>query len=221
MVAASTGWPLDKVARYAEPPLGERAYVAERARKAQVRASRGGASLQEVIEATLNTHEVDWDSTFFDGQWLVTAQAGNQIAQWIYEPAGNSVHPANDVARAWMGVEPVRSVNQSEATSPSVVPTTSHGDTIILDTSAVELPVDDVDSSHSYLKAVPSLELDVQSGDVIDIAVTEADDSLLIIQEHPVNAKETETLRPKKTKRGRAKVPSWDEILFGGPKDGN
>jgi hypothetical protein len=221
MVAASTGWPLDKVARYAEPPLGERAYVAERAQKAQVRASRGGATLQEVIESTLNTQDIFWDSTFFDGQWLVTAQAGNQIAQWVFEPAGNSVHPANDEARAWMGVEPVRIVNQAASDSPAEAPQSGLNDTIILETSAVELPLDHAENSHAYLKAVPALDVDIQSENVSDVDSMDNDDSLLITQEHPKEASKPQPPQPKKSKRGRAKVPSWDEILFGGPKDDN
>jgi len=221
MVAASTGWPLDKVARYAEPPLGERAYVAERAQNAQVRASRGGATLQEVIESTLNTQDILWDSTFFDGQWLVTAQTGNQIAQWVFEPSGNSVHPANDEARAWMGVEPVRIVNQAELHAPAQAPQSGHNDTIILETSAVELPLDQTESSHAYLKAVPSLDVDIQSENVNDVDSNENDDSLLITQEQPTQVSKPQPSQPKKSKRGRAKVPSWDEILFGGPKDEN
>ena len=44
LIAAETGWPLDKVMRYAEPLLAERVFIAEQARAVEVRRSGGGAA---------------------------------------------------------------------------------------------------------------------------------------------------------------------------------
>jgi hypothetical protein len=187
MVASATGWPIDRVTRYAEPPLGERSYVAERAQKTYVHLTKGGATLLEVIGMTTGQAPTEWDSFYLNGQWIVTASNGVETAQWTYEPQGNSVHPINAIARTWMGIETIQSVPDSS-------------DTIIIENEPVRLV------------AVPALD-NVNEEDVIS-------EEVISEQVLPLNIQPTpETSIPKKTKqRGRAKVPSWDEILFGGPK---
>ena len=46
-IAGDTGWALDKVTRYAEPLLAERAYIAEQAQSVEIRRSGGGATLAD------------------------------------------------------------------------------------------------------------------------------------------------------------------------------
>jgi hypothetical protein len=182
MVAADTGWPIDRVNRYAEPPLGERSYVAERAQKSYIHLTKGGATLLEVISIATNQTATEWDSFYLNGHWIVTATNGDETAQWTYEPQGNSVHPINSTARTWMGIEPIESIPDSS-------------DTVIIENEPLRLV------------AVPALENVVEEENVSE-------------QVLPLNINPTpEPSSPKKAKqRGRAKVPSWDEILFGGPK---
>ena len=110
VVAAETGWPVDKVERYAEPVLGERAYVAQQAQAAEIRRSGGAVSLLESVRAAQGLADDDsgqWDAfRREDGRWVVTARSGNERASWTYDATGRSVHPLDDTARAWMGVAP-------------------------------------------------------------------------------------------------------------------
>lgn len=188
-IAESTGWPLDRVTRYAEPPLGERAYVAERARSTYIHLTRGGATLAEIIASTTGSTDLDWDSFYTNGQWVVTASVGIESAHWTFEPTGNTVHPINDTARSWMGLEPVRQVSGQPAQDAQV------SDTVILEgttTSRTE-PL-------RLVSVPPSSESSLPETSIREPAAP------------PVTPQ-------KKSKRGRAKVPSWDEILFGEPKN--
>ena len=188
-IAESTGWPLDRVTRYAEPPLGERAYVAERARSTYIHLTRGGATLAEIIASTTGSTDLDWDSFYTNGQWVVTASVGIESAHWTFEPTGNTVHPINDTARSWIGLEPVRQVSGQPAQDAQV------SDTVILEgttTSRTE-PL-------RLVSVPPSSESSLPETSIREPAAL------------PVTPQ-------KKSKRGRAKVPSWDEILFGEPKN--
>lgn len=211
-VAESTGWPLDRVSRYADPPLGERAYVAERAQSTYIHMTRGGATLAEVVATTTGNPDTEWDSFYADGQWIVSASSDLESAHWTFEPTGNTVHPLNDTARSWMGLEPVRQVsrrgNNVDTEFGVAADTGSTSDTIVIEhTTSVE-PV--------RLVAVPT------PVDETDISLTSQPDELFPAEPQQINQTTQVTTSeptPKKSKRGRAKVPSWDEILFGGPKN--
>ena len=195
MVAADTGWQIDRVIRYAEPPLGERAYVAERAQGTYVHSTRGGSTLAEIVLNTTRASSLSWDSYYRNNQWVVSATMDGTTALWNFEPTGNTVHPLNDVARAWMGVEPVRIVEKQP----------SSNDTVIIEATE---PV--------RLVAVPELDSDSEE---MSQSATDENDTLLVDTELPLDVGPTKEVPAKKAKRGRAKVPSWDEILFGGPKE--
>lgn len=169
-VVAETGWPVDKVTRYAEPPLRERAYIVELAQRAYVRGTTGTTVLFDLVADTV--HGATWDAyRAEDGRWRVTASNGRQRATWIYDPAGRSVHAVDNGATRIAGSDRVESdppVTQAPAVEPEVV----------------ERP---------RLVSVPA--------------------------ETPVAPREPQvdvgTKPSKKNRRGRARVPSWDEILFG------
>jgi len=199
-VAQETGWELARVIRYAEPPVRERAYVAQCASEVQLHQSRGSATLASVVGNSLGLkpEELTWDSAYIGGQWLVHIQsvAGTENAQWSYEPSGKSVNPLNPTARTLMGLEPAR-----ETLSPS-----ASESTIIVDTSSAHLRAQRQSVNH-----------EVQSAPVKLTAVPE----LFSIEEpervvpHEVTTAPAAQTPVKKARKGRAKVPSWDEILFG------
>jgi hypothetical protein len=126
-VAAETGWPLDKVERYAGPLLAERAYVAQLAQAVEVRRSGGavtgvGVTLADTVARVLWDEgmiraSVAWDARRRDdGKWIVTASfttsRGPVQASWTYDNAGRNLHPIDEAARRLMGVgfEPVDEV---------------------------------------------------------------------------------------------------------------
>ena len=116
VVAAETGWPLDKVLRYAEPLLAERAFIAERAQAVEVRRSGGGATLLQAAAAALHVPAdhagIEWDAfRREDGKWIVTAAYreadGEHAARWTYDHSGRNLHPLDDDARTLMGARPM------------------------------------------------------------------------------------------------------------------
>ncbi len=200
LVAQETGWDLTRVIRYAEPPLRERAYVAQCASEVQLNQSRGSASLEVVVcnSLGLKPEELSWDSAYVNGQWLVhiSATAGSENAQWSYDPSGKSVNPLNPTARTLMGLEPAR-----ETLAPS-----ARESTIIVDTTSAQIQAQlqvvsqETAAAPVKLTAVPEL-FTIDEPEVITPAAT-------------TTAAAAQTTA-KKARKGRAKVPSWDEILFG------
>ncbi|MFM8895823.1 MAG: septation protein SepH, partial [Actinomycetales bacterium] len=114
LVASETGWPLDRVVRYAGPPLAERAYVAQRAAAVEIRrdAAGGSTSLSDSVDAALDgmglyPDQVQWDAwRRTDGKWVVSvAHPGlpeGVVATWTYDHAGRNLHPLDEVARRLM-----------------------------------------------------------------------------------------------------------------------
>ena len=207
-IAAETGWPLEKVARYAEPPLGERAFIAERAQQVEMRRSGGRVRLADSVALVIGpdlARAVAWDAfRREDGRWIVTAAlpagAGRSAATWTYDPAGPNLHPLDEPARWLMGVS----------------------DEPIIDyiTDAVE-PSDAVESepTRPRLIAVPSID-DATDDDVTDVAIEIVDEPVTSSDaprqgELPIEPAPDAKPRKARPKGRRASVPSWDEILFG------
>jgi len=148
VVSAETGWPLDKVQRYADPPLAERSYIAERAQAVTLRGSGDAQALGEVAGqalAALGLGSLDWDAfrRESDGRWVVTAAVPGTEHQavWSYDATGRTVHPQNAFARVLMGLEDAPEPPAEEerphlvAVPPKVVeePADPRADTLTLD----------------------------------------------------------------------------------------
>ncbi len=199
-MAQETGWELARVSRYAEPPIRERAYVAQCASEVQLHHSRGGATLEAVVcnSLGLTPGELNWDSAYVDGHWLVHIHtaAGAESAQWSYDPSGKSVNPLNPTARTLMGLDPARDTLTGSARES----------TIIVDTTSAQVqpqvPAIIQESAVAPVKltAVPELVPEVVEIDQLEM--------IPVVVSAPATP-------AKKTRKGRTKVPSWDEILFG------
>ncbi len=202
-MAQETGWDVNRVTRYAEPPLRERAYVAQCASEVQLHHARGSATLETVVcnSLGLNSGELNWDSSYVDGQWLVQLFVPGNVddAQWSYEPSGKSVQPLNATARTLMGLDPAREVHTA----------TSHESTIIVDTTA----------GRPQPRIASNVQSDIDESVIVPVKLT-AVPQLFTIDEPEVieSTDQIPTEQPQaatKKRKGRAKVPSWDEILFG------
>ncbi len=208
-MAQETGWDIDRVIRYAEPPLRERAYVAQCASEVHLHQARGSATLEIVVGNVLGLKpdELNWDSSYVDGQWLVELhESGNgEIALWSYEPAGKSVNPLNARARVLMGLEPTRDIHSG----------TSRESTIIVDTSSgsAQPRVALSDYTNSEQSDITPVKLSA----VPELFAVEELEAIEPVAEIPHESRiPHESSAPATKKRkGRAKVPSWDEILFG------
>ena len=239
VIAADTGWPLDKVLRYAEPLLAERAYIAEQAQAVEVRRSGGGSTLLATAAAAVgsepDTEAIVWDAwRREDGKWVVTAtyhaDDGAHTAQWSYDHAGHNIHPIDDDARLLMGVR---------REDPATVQFDAITDALdlIADRSPVSDESDDEPEPRPRLVAVPdAIDDGADVDDPVDALEPEFSGDLApdyseatVAIPHPSStegvqdapstaakaaAKKAAPRKPK-ARRGRASVPSWDEILFG------
>lgn len=219
VVAAETGWPLDKVIRYAEPLLAERAYIAEQARAVEVRRTGAVMTLSATAGAALGvdpeSNAITWDAfRRDDGKWIVVARytdAGTaRVAEWTYDHTGRNIHPLDDDARALMGV-------RREQDDDAIAALTDALDLIADRPEPVE------PEGRPRLVAVPDADLsdDVDEIDEIDVsAVSHTESTITLPVETPAATPAKPAAKPAakkatKARRGRASVPSWDEILFG------
>ena len=233
VVASETGWPLDRVTRYAEPPLGERAYMAEQARNVEISRSRGGSTLHQSVCTRLSVDpegtDVTWDSyRADDGRWVVTAYHAHQgVGTWYFEAVGRTVHPADASARALMGGGPTEVAEDAPpplpAPAPVATPTPPADGNERSDTTTGDEPqqaprprlVSITSDPTSDPTPEPTSD-EMSAGEEVSDTATPATAQDTLIPEDagaPKRAKRT------RSKRGRASVPSWDEILFGATKD--
>ena len=228
------GWDLEKVERYAGPPLAERAYIADRALAVDIRA---GVSLADSSQAVLvadgvDLDSVDWDSwRRDDAKWIVTVAytrgAGNARANWTFDNVGRNLHPLDETARHLMGV------SAAEPEVDEIEFITEDAQIIVVDDAEI---IETLRQSQSLarprLVAVPSephetiaiareeivevIEI-IESVDLIEREIA-AETTTGNVQEaldvSTATAASKKTAKPK-AKGRRASVPSWDEILFG------
>lgn len=113
-IAAETGWPADRVAKFEAPILAEREHVAGMAQAAHVRGRTTDGVIPTLgprVRERLAARGVDpdlasWDSTRPEGgSWtvLVSFVAGNRArsAAWRFELAGRTIEALDDEAR-WL-----------------------------------------------------------------------------------------------------------------------
>ncbi len=238
VVAAETGWPLDKVLRYAEPLLAERAFIAEQAQSVEIRRSGGGATLLESATSRTRRRERRGPRRPRLGRM---AARGRQVdrerdllgrcrrahAQWSYDHAGRNIHPLDDHARLLMGARPV-AVPDPEVDIAEALD-------LIADIAVVR---EDAAEVRPHLVAVPDAD-DEADEDLEDAAgrdrplrgaaaaPTHANETVTIAAPGPRPSPRRPCRRPRerkaparkpKARKGRASVPSWDEILFGATK---
>ncbi len=242
-VAQAAHTTVDKIMPFAAPVIAERQHVAERAQRSSVRrrpdsvGSSGGArTLGEAVSGHLRALNVDpqtveWDaSRREDGRWTLTGiySAGerNGSATYIYDGPGNYVTAEDDDAR-WLAGEgvpgaprPARDdLQQARERRLTAIP--GH-DELPLGDDAIEM-VNEPDETSSlgaeqpveaYLdepfETSPAPQ-EPPSTHEAPAARDEAPEAEPEVDEEPAPR------RPAK-KKGRASVPSWDEIMFGGGK---
>lgn len=244
-VATAAGTTVDAIMPYVAPVLAEREHVAERALKASLRRTPGEGTaahtqsrvLGDAVAAHLRAHEADpaevaWDAYRREtGRWVLTgaytAPGRSGTARFTYDAPGNYALSDNDDARWLVGdvlpepAAPARDdLQQVRERRLAAVP-------------ADELPLGG--------DAPDELPLGDSFDQAIDLVAGEAAETLVDVPEprerdeqptldEPIRATAEETSaeeaaaeaerakhrRPVQKKRGRASVPSWDEIMFGG-----
>ena len=244
-VAQAAQTSVEKIMAFAGPVLAERAHVAERAQRSSVRRRTGDGArvLGEAVESHLRTVNVGADSVEWDawrredGRWVLTALYASTsrtgVGTFTFDLPGNYVVAEDDDARWLIGDQPA---------TPAATPAHDDLETVrrrraaaLDDPAAEELPLGD-DAIH--LVSPAPIEAFLESAQPVaepgqpepapaeapeppaaEVAPVEPaaegrpeDRSEERAEEH---RDEPAGRRPGRKSRGRASVPSWDEIMFG------
>ena len=238
-VAHAAGTSVEKIMPFAAPVMAERAHVAQRAQLASVRrrsSESGARTLGESVSAHLRSHNVDpgvveWDAwRREDGRWTLTALydvAGRTgTGTFSHDPRGNFVTVDDDDAR-WL-VGDGSPAADTEATDKPAADDLAAARQRRLSSVGDDEPALGDDAIELATDGDSATETTMELGTLGSEQPVEAylDDVPAESAEEPVDEPETdepaaevpEPRRPAK-KRGRASVPSWDEIMFGGGKN--
>jgi hypothetical protein len=207
----------------------------------------GARTLGDSVEAFLRSVNVDpdtveWDSwRREDGKWTLTGEFSatkrTGAAHFTYDAPGNYVTADNDDAR-WLLGELVEVAGSTEAPDDLRLARqrrlTAVEDELPLGVDAIELvsenpPEDDRDRLggeqplEAFLTEEPPADETGLREEAADAAARDTGSS--DAPEEPAPAAPEQSApeppparRPVKKSRGRASVPSWDEIMFGGEK---
>lgn len=232
-VAAAAGSSVEAIMPYAAPVLAERAHQAQTALRASVRrgASPGGGARtlgqcveQFLVDHGLHDEDLDWDSWRRpDGKWALVAQlrleGRDRTFELSHDLQGRYVVAENDDARLLTGE--TGAAAPAAAGAAPVRRLTSVEDDDALGVDAIEL----VRDHEEVPEETPDETPDEPTVEVpAEAEAPEEQPALDLGAEHEqpeATAGESDEAREKRKRKGRASVPSWDEIMFGGgsPRD--
>ncbi|MBI2243634.1 MAG: DUF3071 domain-containing protein [Nocardioides sp.] len=240
-VAQAAQTSVDKIMAFAAPVLAERQHVAERAQRSSVRRTDGGhaasgartlgdAAASHLRSANVDPETVEWDAwRREDGRWSLTASYSSPersgTAELTFDAPGNYVTLDNEDAR-WL-------VGEAVANAPEPHDDLRHLRQRRLSTVGEldqELPLGEdaiglvsEQPVEAFLDDEPPADPEVagEAAELREEAVQAAAEDDLhrgeLEEEQPPEEHHHEppVRRPVKKTRGRASVPSWDEIMFG------
>jgi hypothetical protein len=241
-VAQAAQTTVDRIMAFAAPVLAERQHVAERAQRSSVRrkpgeSTSGARTLGDAVAGHLRSLNVDpetvaWDARRReDGRWTLTGDyaAGKRqgSATFIYDPPGNYVTVEDEDARWLLGEQvatsrpPRDDLKQARGRRLSAVPheelplgSTATGPSTLGD-DAIEMVSEESGSlgAEQPVEAYLDDERPTRETPAVQEPPAEPEPA-----PEPAAEEEQPARRPAKRK-GRASVPSWDEIMFGGGKN--
>jgi hypothetical protein len=236
-VAEAAQTTVDRIMAFAAPVLAERQHVADRAQRSSVRrrggesgAAGGARTLGDVVAFQLRSHNVDpsgvtWDAwRREDGRWALTGDydAGQRSgsASFTYDVPGNYVVAENDDARWLLGEQTAR------ADEPAQRDDLRQARERRLTMAPEELPLGD-----DALEMVSEQPLEAYLDEPAPAKpepTPEPEPEPTLVEPEPETTPEADEpaaeaapeppARRTAKKKGRASVPSWDEIMFGGGK---
>jgi hypothetical protein len=245
-VAAAAQTTVDKIMPYAAPVLAEREHVAQRAQRASLRrpaasvgaasAGNSGRTLGDAVATHLRAQNVDpgavdWDAwRREDGRWTLTAtfRTGSVEGQgaFTFDAPGNYVSAEDDDARWLIGVGTASPADATAASTDDLseirrrrlaaVPpgelADERADELPLGEDAIDL-VNAAPDEKSALGAEAPVEAYLDDPEPL----TRTSELERVEDDEPDSRDDEPAGRPLRRK-GRASVPSWDEIMFGGGK---
>lgn len=200
-IVRSSDWSAEKVEKFSGPILQERAYVIGLALAAQLRKEKHAPTLTAATISQLAPRGVDmtlveWNTWRMpDGTWNITLfyptkNGGTSEANWSFDLGNRSLEALDDGA-AWIAGDELEA--HSSAPSHGIVyPAVTPAPRLV----AVRDQEDQTDLPEPM--RISSLDAIIDTGPSQADSVSEADK------------------RDGITKR--LKIPSWDDIMFGGPK---
>lgn len=237
-VAQAAQTSVEKIMPFAAPVLAERQHVAERAQRSSVRRSEGSAphgarTLGDAVATHLRARNVDpetveWDAwRREDGRWSMRAVFASSdrsgSAELTFDAPGNYVTLDNEDARWLVGESvtpaPIQHDDLHHARERRL--SAVQDDELPLGDDAIDLVSGADQPVEAFLDEQPPTEPEVveQEAELREEAEeAAAEDDLHAAEQPRLDEPEDEqpTRRPVKKTRGRASVPSWDEIMFGG-----
>ena len=201
-IARDNNVALEKIERFAGPILSERIYIIDQAQQIAVRKEGGreavtllGVVISRLAPRNIDSSELSWDTwRLEDGTWTIELHYPNSsgigIAQWNFDSTKRTVVSMDENARWMMGDEPT----PRQLPTPALIPTES--------SHPSERRIIDVYSE--FRREDPAVEIEEETVEEIREVPR-----LAVIREEP----DDEATRDGIT--ARAKVPSWDEIMFG------
>ena len=205
-ISREYGVSIEKIERFAGPILSERIYIIDQAQQIVVRKEidRDPVTLIQTITLRLAPRGIDatslsWDTWRLEnGTWTVELHyphtAGVGVAQWSFDPLLRSLTSMDENARWMMGDEPA----PRQLSKPGLVSTDSTHPSERRSPENYGSQIEEKDRFDSF---------DDENFDEEKIAPLVP--RLAVIREEP----DDEASRDGIT--ARAKVPSWDEIMFG------
>ncbi|WP_340538233.1 septation protein SepH [Nocardioides sp. GXZ039] len=240
-VAEAAQTSVEKIMPFVAPVLAERQHVAERAQRSSLRRRSGDGSgpartLGEAAESHLQALNIDpevieWDAwRREDGRWTLVAGIALPVrtgtAHFTFDMRGNYVILDDEDARWLVGenvatpaparddLQPVRARRLTTvAPDDQELPLGDDAIELVSDTP-LEAFLDEPDEE-------PAEAAQADSDSDSDQDVTDQTAEVAAAEHTPEEApaepaEEPPARRPVQKKRGRASVPSWDEIMFGG-----
>ncbi len=247
-VAEAAQTSVEKIMPFAGPVLADREHVAQRAQRSSVRRRNGDGAriLGEAVESHLRSVNVGADTVAWDawrredGRWVLTADFATQTRSgtgtYTYDMPGNYVVAEDDDARWLIGdrpatpaappapddLEQVRRRRAAALDEPDQLPLGDDAIHLVAPESLPDLHDEaptPVPAEAGRAHAEPGQpEPAPSSQDEPAPAARETTEPPAAQQTPPEHVDEPAARKPAR-KRGRASVPSWDEIMFGGSKE--
>ena len=204
-ISRTTDWAVEKIEKFSGPILQERAYVIETALKSFLRREASSPTLGEATDVQLSSHGVDMEAVEWnthrnvDGTWNIIAHYpnidGTAEANWNFE-LGNRILTAKDDSARWIA-------GDAKESRPR---TATHGF------------INSVDPTpFAPTTPPPPAPRLVAVREEITITEIVEEDEEYFAEELDINVvDESDPVSDGVVKR--PKLPSWDDIMFGGSK---
>jgi hypothetical protein len=218
-ISRTTDWSLEKIEKFAGPILQERAFVIAQALKSSIRRDGSGtasfpSTLNDAMTTQLTTHGVDVEDVEWNthrrrgGLWDIALyypnRDGQADAHWSFNPATGTLIAEDDSAK-WISGE-AKEVRPRTPAQGLVYPATNTGPAPRL----VSVKEESVRQETISIEISETFEF----ADENQVAGFESD----AVEDDGGIGDSTESAQADGVVK-RVKLPSWDDIMFGGKKE--